>query len=52
MADSAIPAQPVGSRLRCTVCRSEYIVLKGTGPELSCCGEPLTAEGKRAASGG
>jgi hypothetical protein len=52
MADSAIQAQPVGSRLRCTVCRSEYIVLKGGAPELSCCGEPLAAKGTQAASGG
>jgi hypothetical protein len=38
-----MPNQPVaaGTRLRCSVCGSETIVIKSQEPDLSCCGQPL-----------
>lgn len=34
-------SHPAGTRLRCSVCGSETIVVKSKDPELSCCGQPL-----------
>lgn len=31
-----------GSRLRCTTCGSEFVIVKPQQPEVSCCGEPLS----------
>jgi hypothetical protein len=38
-----------GSRLRCGECGSEAIVIKATGPDLSCCGQPMEITFTRAA---
>lgn len=34
-------SHPGGTRLKCSVCGSETIIVKSEEPELSCCGQPL-----------
>ena len=34
-------AHPSGTRLKCSECGSETIIIKSESPELSCCGKPL-----------
>jgi len=31
-----------GTRLRCDNCGSEMVLIKAEGPELTCCGQPLS----------
>jgi hypothetical protein len=31
----------VGSRLRCSQCQTEVLVVKGTDEQIVCCGQPL-----------
>ena len=32
-----------GTRLRCEECGAELVVIKAEGPELTCCGKPLSS---------
>ncbi len=41
-----------GTRLRCTVCGSETIVVKANDPQLECCGRPLDVIFSRPAPAG
>lgn len=34
-------AHPGGTRLKCSACGSETIIVKSQEPELSCCGQSL-----------